>query len=284
VSSLQDDSKTIQVGIETIQQGQYRQNQDHDLQKHYKIMKWLSPDSFAAQQSDLITRKQADTGQWFLDSREFTEWVNGTSQTLFCPGIPGAGKTMMAAITVDYLQNAILTTDIGVAYLYCNYKRQSEQTAPNLVAAIIKQLVQDRPSIAQFLSILYDRHRVRRTRPPLEELLSILKSVLANYSRVYVVLDALDECPERDGTRRQLLRLFRTLQQRIDLRFMATSRQIPEIVEEFKGMPLVEVRASNSDLERFVMGNVNRFAKFVRLNTDLQDLVQNRVVKAADGM
>jgi Cdc6-like AAA superfamily ATPase len=247
-------------------------------------MDWLSPDSFAAQQSDLITRKQADTGQWFLDSHKFAQWVNGTSQTLFCPGIPGAGKTMMAAIAVHHLQNTVKTADIGIAFLYCDYKRQAEQTAPDLVAAIIKQLVQDRPSIAQSLSSLYGHHRVQGTRPLLEELLDVLQSVLANYSRVYVVLDALDECPEQDGTRSQLLRLFRRLQQKDDLRLMATSRQIPDMLEEFKDMPLVEVRASDSDLKRFVMGNISRFAKFIRLSGDLQDLVQNRVVEAADGM
>jgi hypothetical protein len=284
VSSLQDDSKTIKVEIEAIQQGQDRQNQGHDLQKHYETMEWLSPDSFAAQQSDLITRKQADTGQWFLDSPEFTEWVYGTSQTLFCPGIPGAGKTMMAAIAVHHLQNTVKTADIGIAFVYCNYKRQADQTTPNLLAAIIKQLVQDRPSIAQPLSSLYDQHRPKRTRPLLEELLSVLHSVLAKYSKVYVVLDALDECSEQDGTRSQLLRLCRRLQQKYDLRLMATSRQIPDILEEFKNTPLVEVRASDSDLKRFVMGNMSRFAKFIRLSADLQELVQNRVVEAADGM
>jgi hypothetical protein len=284
VGSLQDDSKTIKVGIESIQQGQDRQNQGHGLQKHYEVMEWLSSDSFAAQQSDLITRKQANTGQWFLNSHEFTKWVNGTSQTLFCPGIPGAGKTMMAAITIHYLQNAIQTTEIGVAYLYCNYKRQAEQTAPHLLAAIIKQLVQDRPSIAQSLSGLYEHHRVKKTRPTLEGLSSVLQSVLTNYSKVYVVLDALDECLEQNGTRSQLLEICRDLQQQTDLRLMATSRRIPDIVEEFKDTPLVEVRASNSDLKRFVTGNVNRFAKFVRLSSDLQELVQNKIVEAADGM
>jgi Cdc6-like AAA superfamily ATPase len=247
-------------------------------------MEWLSPDSFAAQQSDLNTRKQADTGQWFIDSPEFTEWVNGTSQTLFCPGIPGAGKTMIAAIAIHHLQNDVQTTDIGVAYLYCDYKRQADQTAPNLVAAIIKQLEQDRPPIAQSLSDLYEHHRVRGTRPSLEELLIVLKSMLASYTKVYVVLDALDECPEQNGTRRQLLSICRDLQKQTGLRLMATSRHDPRIVEEFKDAPLVEVRASDSDLKRFVMGNVNRFAKFVRLSSDLQELVQNKIVEAADGM
>ncbi|KAF2622262.1 hypothetical protein BU25DRAFT_434972 [Macroventuria anomochaeta] len=266
VSTLQNDNKIMKVGVDAIQQDQVRQ-------RHRLIMNWLSPDNFPAQHADLIARRQADTGLWFLDSSEFTEWVHGASQTLFCPGIPGAGKTMMAAITVDHLHNAVQTPDVGVAYLYCNYKRQADQTTSNLLAAILKQLVQDRPSIAEPLSNLYDRHQVRRTRLSLEETLSALQSVLANLSKVYVIVDALDECPERDGTRR-----------RTDLCLMATSQHISDIVEEFKDMPWVEVRASNADVTRYVVGKIDRLAKCVERDGDLQELVQTKIVEAVDGM
>ncbi|KAF3031163.1 hypothetical protein E8E12_000410 [Didymella heteroderae] len=277
VRSLQDDNKTIRAGVGAIQQ-------DQDRQRHRLIMDWLSSDDFEAQHADLIARRQANTGVWFLDSSEFTEWIHGASQTLFCPGIPGAGKTMMAAIAVDHLLNTVQTADVGVAYLYCNYKRQVEHTTPNLLAAVLKQLVQDRPSIAQPLSGLYDHHQVRRTRLSLEETVSALRSVLGNYSKVYVVIDALDECPERDGTRSQLLKLCRSLQGQTDLRLMATSRHISDIVAEFKDMPQVEVRASNADVKRYVEGKIDRLAKCVQRDRDLQELVQYRIVEAVDGM
>lgn len=34
-------------------------------------MQWLSPTDFPTQQHDIISWKQADTAQWFLDSSEF---------------------------------------------------------------------------------------------------------------------------------------------------------------------------------------------------------------------
>jgi hypothetical protein len=70
-------------------------------------MDWLSSDDIPAQYADLIARRQVDTGLWFLNSSNFTEWIHGASQTLFCPGIPGAGKMTMAAIVVDHLLNTI---------------------------------------------------------------------------------------------------------------------------------------------------------------------------------
>jgi hypothetical protein len=39
-----------------------------------------------------------------------------------CPGIPGAGKTVLAAITIDHLSKKELSSSVGLAYIYYNYK------------------------------------------------------------------------------------------------------------------------------------------------------------------
>jgi hypothetical protein len=53
-------------------------------------------------------------------------WLSEPHATLFCPGIPGAGKTMVAAIAIDYLLKPVQSSSHGVAYVYCNYKAQEE--------------------------------------------------------------------------------------------------------------------------------------------------------------
>jgi hypothetical protein len=189
---------------------------------------------------------------------------------------------MMAAITVDYLQNTVQTDEIGVAYIYCNYKRHADQTTSSLLATILKQLVHDRPSIAKPLSSLYDHHKVQRTRLTLGEMLTALQSVLANYSRVYVVIDALDECLHDD--RQELLSKLRNLQSTTGLRLMATSRFIPDIIEEFNGMPKLEVRAEDADVKRYVVGQTKRLPRCVQRDGILQELVQNKIAEAVDGM
>ncbi|KAF1973486.1 ankyrin [Bimuria novae-zelandiae CBS 107.79] len=253
VSSLQEDNNIIGEGVGAIQH-------DIDRQRHHLIMNWLSSADFPAQQADFLALVQADTGLWFLNSPEFNEWLQGPSKTLFCHGIPGAGKTMIAAIAVDYLHNNMESPDVGVAYLYCSYKRQADQNAPDLLAAILKQLVQDRPSIAQPLSSLYNSHKVRGTRL------------------------SLNECTDQDGTRSQLLKFCRDFGEQTDLRLMVTSRDIPDIADEFKRIPQLEVRASNADVRQYVGGKVKQLAKCVQRDGDLQELVQNKIVEAVDGM
>jgi Cdc6-like AAA superfamily ATPase len=259
-----------------------RQNQN-DAQ-HYRIMAWLSPSDYPAQQSDIISRRQEGTGQWFLDAPEVARWLSEPKKTLFCPGIPGAGKTMIAAIAIDYLLREVQSSTIGVAYMYCNYKAQKEQDVPSLLAAFLKQLVQAQPSTAEPVEQLHRKHADRGTKPSVEEILEALKTVVSNYTTVHVVVDALDECADSNGTRGQFLLQLRNLQAMTDLRLMTTSRLIPDVVEEFREAIILDVRARDQDVRRFVAGHIYRLPKCVQRDSSLQDMVQDKVAKSVDGM
>ncbi|KAF2462657.1 uncharacterized protein BDR25DRAFT_330111 [Lindgomyces ingoldianus] len=183
-------------------------------------------------QSDFIARRQEGAGLWFLNPVEYFEWIQGSQKTLFCPGIPCAGKTMMAAITIDHLLGSVHCNDTGVAYLYCNYKAQADQTTTNLLAAILKQLVQGRPSAAEPVVCFYNYHIRYRTKSLLEEVSNALHSVLTSCLIVYLVVDAWDECSNKEGTRSQLLNKLHDLQTQTDLQLMVTSPFILAIVSE----------------------------------------------------
>ena len=256
--------------------------QDQEREKHEKLLGWISSSDFPAQQSDLIRSRQDGTGQWFLDTPEFVRWLHGSKETLFCPGIPGAGKTVIAAITIDYLLQEVRSNTIGVGYVYCSYKAQLNQS--ELLAAILKQLAQARPTITEPIEGLYKKHVDRGTRPSSEEILRVLQSVLSTYSSAYIVVDALDECPDQDGTRHQFLAKIRDLQSKTDLRLMATSRFIPDIFCEFSAPLTLEIRASGEDVKRFVAGQIHRLPKCIQRDDTLRRTVQDEVTQAADGM
>ena len=189
---------------------------------------------------------------------------------------------MIAAIAVNQLWKHLQNGDIGVAYIYCNYKTQANQTANYLAATLLKQLIQERPFVAEPVASLYDRHADRGTRPSLEEILNALQAVVSNYSKVYVVVDALDECLNHDRT--QLLAMLRNLQSKGNLSLMATSRFIPEVVQNFNLSPMLEVRASASDVKRFVAGQIYLFSGFVQRDSKLQNAIQDGISTAVDGM
>lgn len=112
-------------GVDSLQE---RQSHQQVTKESQIITDWLTPIDYASQQHDLIARRQKDTGQWLLNSNIYQDWLKADKQTLFCPGIPGAGKTILTSIVVgDICERYRYDPTVRVAYLYCNFRRQDEQ-------------------------------------------------------------------------------------------------------------------------------------------------------------
>jgi hypothetical protein len=285
--AINDSTDFIKDRLPIIQVGLDKVRNTHDLAELNDIRAWISSTDFAAQQIDVLRRRQEGTGQWFLKAHVFLEWLDKSNAggTLFCPGIPGAGKTMMAAIASDYLVNKVRNSTTGVAWLYCSYKSRIEQTVDTLLASILKQLIQsESPGIIDILMKLHQEYIVAGTRPTADELLKTLQAVLSKYSTVHIVVDALDECSAEDGTRRRLLAHLRALQGHTDLRLMVTARHIPDIIDEFTGASILEVRAHNEDVRRFLSGQIDRLPKCVQRDAELQQTIHEKIIEAIDGM
>jgi hypothetical protein len=132
--------------------------------------------------------------------------------------------------------------------------------------------------------MLYDRHKDKRTRPSLSEILGILQTVAAAYSRVFVIVDALDECQISDGCRQRFLSGLFNLQATCGANLFATSRPISSIEKEFEGNSKLEIRASEEDVRRYLEGHVLRLPGFVARSLELQEEIKTDIVNAIDGM
>lgn len=186
---------------------------------------------------------------------------------------------------VDHLYKIFYSdATIGIAYIYCNFKRQEGQTADFLFLSLLKQLVQQSPSIPHSVRALYDDYVNKRTRPSFDEVSRAVYSVIATYSRVFIVIDALDECQATDGSRSRFLSEIFNLQLKSGASIFATSRFISDITDRFKGNINLEIRASDEDVGRHLDGNISKLPAFVGRNQDLQNKIKTAVIKAADGM
>ena len=253
-------------------------------QEEQAILNWLTPVDYAPQQNDFFKQRQTGTGQWLLDSEIFKKWVETKKQTLFCPGIPGAGKTILTSIVVDELSTRFHEdSSIAVAYIYCNFKRQNEQTLEDLLISILKQLAQGR-SLPQSVKSLHDQCKSKQTRPSIDDISTVLRLVAAEYSRVFILIDALDECSIDDGCQANLLPNISDLQAKFGVNFFATSRFIPHITEVFEQDLRLEIRANKQDVQRYLEGHIDELPRFVRHDPDLQQEIISAIVKTTDGM
>jgi hypothetical protein len=137
------------------------------------------------------------------------------------------------SIVVNHLQTTFRENNaIGIAFVYCNYKEQAQQTVSNLIANLLKQMVQRRRDISDNMRSFYHHHQCEDNRPTLDEITGALNSEIQTYSKVFLIVDALDECREDDGTREKLLKVLRSLDGNVNL--MVTSRDLPPIARSFE--------------------------------------------------
>lgn len=251
---------------------------------HESIIKWISTADYAPQQNDYFYRRQPGTCEWLLGTSEFRTWWTSKGQILFCPGIPGAGKTILASTVINTLQRRRADdTNIGLAYIYCNFQRK-DQDITGLIASLLKQLAQDRPSLPETVKQLYDMHKANRTRPSLAELLKTLQSVVKMYSAVFIVADALDECQTTDGCRTLLISELIKLCNSQGVNLFATSRDTPNIVDKFKNCRRVEIRATNEDVRRYLKARLFQLPDFAQRDSQLQNQVITAITSAVKGM
>ncbi|EGO19613.1 hypothetical protein SERLADRAFT_479215, partial [Serpula lacrymans var. lacrymans S7.9] len=148
-------------------------NGNHAIVNHYskdiaqvrqELADWLTPLDFRQKQNDIYGNRQEGTGGWVFDNKIYKDWERGDAKTLWCPGIPGAGKTVIASHIVNHLASTLKSPSIAVAYIYCDYKDQSSQTVFDLEASLLKQLVQDSSPTFERVKSRYQCHREQRFR------------------------------------------------------------------------------------------------------------------------
>lgn len=234
------------------------------------------------QQSDLLGRRQEGTGEWLLASEEYKHWLRTPQATLFCPGIPGAGKTICSAILVDDLITRFEDKpDVGIAYIYCNFNRQDEQKAQDLLSSLLKQLSQKRASVPDAVNDLYKRYKTASTRPRFDEISKALRSVVSTYSDVFIVVDAIDECESTCLSR--VLGEIMKIHASGGVNVFATSRPM-EINNLFKRGAVLEIQAHEDDVRRFLDGNMFRLPGFVSRNAALQEEIMTVISCHVQGM
>jgi hypothetical protein len=230
---------------------------DAAIQRKRELLEWICPADYSVQHGDYIDRRQTDTGEWFLQDPRYQEWVQSEQSTLFCPGLPGAGKTMMAALVIDRLLRSEHEAERPVVFIYCSYKRRSEQSIKHMLCTLLRQVVDIQEGIPEVVQAFHAAHVRKRTTPSTQEVEQTLRGVAK-------------------GLLRRLCKV----------RLLATSRFLPDIQSHTSILdkPSLEVRASDQDLEIYVRSRVGEFCSPVASNPDLLRIIVQSIVSATGGM
>jgi Cdc6-like AAA superfamily ATPase len=251
------------------------------------ILNWITPLDYGPQQTDNYKRRQPGTGHWLLDSDDYLNWINEPARAIFCPGIPGAGKTVLTSVVINDLESRFCNDDTTmVAYVYFDFKRNDEQSFENIISSLLKQFARGQTSVHPSVVPLYNRHTQKHTRPTAEEIYKILLLVATSYTRSFLVIDALDECQALDGCRNRLLDALFDLQATARSNIFTTSRKLPEItsLECIKESVSIEIRASDNDIRTSLSRQMSQTTGFLATQTSLQNDITNTIIHNVDGM
>ena len=169
----------------------------------------------------------------------------------------GVGKTVLASFLIHSLQKSLEYQDIKVVYIYCDYTMVEKQTPLNLIADLLRQLLIDNStsqgrlgSVRDRLRDLYKSCNHNNSRPTLIECTKLLYEAARCFSKVFIVIDALDECPEVNEVRSTLLYAIENLQSFASLLIM--SRHIPNIASQLRNATRLEIKASDHDIKTYL--------------------------------
>ena len=188
-----------------------------------------------------------------------------------------AGNT--SSLMIDTLCDRAREEDITVAWLYCDYNTQQDQTAINMIGAILKRVVGS--EIPQDIRKAFQEGR----RPLVADLKRMLRAAIASSPQVFICIDALDECLPKDLP--ELLESLRdVVRESPNTRIFLTGR--PHVEEDIrKYFPKavgITISLNQDDIRNYVVMKLDRDDEPEAMNDHLRAEIVKIILEKVSNM
>ncbi|KAJ9268687.1 hypothetical protein DTO212C5_5294 [Paecilomyces variotii] len=253
-----------------------------------KIQSWLAAPDASMNHEIARSKKHPGTGEWFITSTEFLSWKTDASQVLWACGIPGCGKTILSSTIIDHLQdNCCHNPHKVLTYFYFDFNDTKRQSPENMLRGVISQFISKNNKLHPSVDSLFASKGGHQ--PTFQELLQVLRELIQEYDEAFLILDALDECVNKQ-------RLWEFLRE-IDgwdtgrLHLLITSRQDDEAEMQFKRLlfgakVVLQGTSVDIDIRSYVKERLQSDPKLKRWQRrpDLADEITETMATHANGM
>ncbi|KAI5812584.1 hypothetical protein BZA77DRAFT_269930, partial [Pyronema omphalodes] len=259
------------------------------------IMQWLSPLEPHQRHADIATQRLPNTGEWFLQLEDFKDWcdsdIGGDSGMVFtCYGIPGAGKTMISSVIIDYLtKNAGQGDKNCVSCLYFDYRDEVQRhlSPVNMVGALLKQALSTFSAVPN--SVIDALKKKRKEFPvlTLPGALELLQIALENFDTTYICIDALDEC--KDEYQMEFLRSISKILNPSTKVFITARHTVKNIIDKNLIRPstitiTMELEANPSDIRMFIADKISKDAEDMEMTDEFKEEIMETILSSTGGM
>jgi NACHT domain len=140
---------------------------------------------------------------WIFETLEYKVWISSAQSTsLWINSGPGTGKTILAGHIVHSIREQYDGSSSALAYLFCSSRDGLENDPIGPLRSILCQLLDALPSLPQ--PVVEEYMGQRRKGLELSYVLhpfwlqELLKQTLSLFKSVYLVVDGIDECEDRE--------------------------------------------------------------------------------------
>ncbi|KAI0813590.1 hypothetical protein GGR55DRAFT_687285 [Xylaria sp. FL0064] len=164
----------------------------HDVQKFQGLKARLSPPQYGGHLDWLRNRIHEGSSKWLLQDEVFREWLDIAKQEttwLWLNGIPGSGKTCLAAAAVDTAVRKHKTL-----FVFAGYNDQKGTTALSIIQSLVFQAAADDGDFQNMVVEFSERDLTSDGKKVLE----LLTALLTASTGTYIIVDGLDEIDETE--------------------------------------------------------------------------------------
>lgn len=265
------------------------------MEKHIKrVNNWLAAPDPWAKYKETLKRRHPGTGAWLVKDKRVFDWRSQVGSLLWLHGIPGCGKTVLSCTVIEsILEICNLAPSQGLGFYFFDFREDKTQGVGNLLRALLKQFSRQLPIAFQDLESLYQSAEAGGRQPTIDELLVTLHKMLQHYDHSFIVMDALEECSDREE-RDRLLDALADIEgwDRIRLHILVTSRpetDIKSAMEDgtaFREAIPIDSQLVEDDIRSYIRGRIQRDPRLKRWrnHTHVQEEIEKVLTEKANGM
>ena len=171
------------------------------------------------------------------------------------------------------IQQAKEARDVGLAligYFYFDFRDSAKQDVHSLLSSLLAQFSAKSDSCYHILSDLYSEHDAGSQQPDCHGLTECLKKMLKlpGLPPIYIIVDALDECPDTSGVVSPRERVLELIEELVHL-------HLPNLHLCITSRPEADIRSTLDPLASYTMSLHNQTGQ----NKDIVDYI-NSVVQS----
>lgn len=194
---------------------------------------------------------------------------------------------LYSALVYDKLQKAyadrFTSGDWGIAILLLSHDERRQQTLLHVLGSLLRQLARSHGEVFNDLAGLYNQYDDIGAPLTLKIVKESLKKAVSKLSRVYLIIDGLDE--SLDDIRLGLLEELVALPPNSQI--LISARSTNEGQSEYDAFKRLTLRASEDDIGLFVRNQIQQSPNLRRLTQRQPQLVSEveaAVIRTAQGM